>query len=65
MLSRTLKRRQYVKGAEKIHTSIYLLPRHRSHLEFLMQARGTSMNDCVCYLIDQSIKSFNLKRDIK
>ena len=63
MLSRQLKRRKYVKGADKIHTSIYLLPRHRAHLEFLMQARGASMNDCVCYLIDQSIKSFNLKRE--
>jgi hypothetical protein len=56
----TLKRRQYVSGAEKIHTSVYLLPRHRAHVMFLMKARGTSMNEAICALIDESIKRFKL-----
>lgn len=56
----SLKRRKYITGANKIHTSIYLLPRHRAHLEFLMHARGQSMTDCLCDLIEQSIKSFKI-----
>jgi macrodomain Ter protein organizer (MatP/YcbG family) len=61
-MKNTLKRRKYISGAEKIHTSIYLLPRHRSHLEFLMRARGTTMNDCICFLIDQSIRSYQTRK---
>jgi macrodomain Ter protein organizer (MatP/YcbG family) len=57
-----LKRRRYVSGAEKIHTSVYLLPRHRAHLEFLMRARGCSMNDAICSMIDESIKKFKTDR---
>lgn len=61
-LKRILNRRKYISGAKKFHTSIYLLPRHISHLEFLMQARGTSMNDCICFMIDQSIRKFNMNK---
>ena len=50
------RRRKYVSGAEKIHTSIYLLPRHRAHIERLMRSRGKTMNECICDMIDQSIR---------
>jgi len=60
MIKTTLKRRKYVSGAEKIHTSVYLLPRQRTHVEFLMKARGTSMNEVICSLIDESMKRFKL-----
>jgi hypothetical protein len=60
-MKNTLKRRKYIAGAEKIHTSVYLLPRHRAHIELLMRARGESMTDCICFLIDQSIKNFRLR----
>lgn len=60
MIKQSLKRRKYMSGAEKIHTSVYLLPRHRAHLELLMRARGCSMNSCICSLIDQSIRNFRV-----
>lgn len=50
--------RHAIKKPKKIHTSIYLLPRHRKHLEFLINARGTSMTEVIAFLIDQSIRSY-------
>jgi len=64
MLRQQAKRRKYVTGTDKIATTIYILPRHRKHIEFLMHATGTSMTDCICRLIDQSIKSYTVKRVI-
>jgi len=61
VMRKGLKRRKYIEGADRFHTSVYLLPRHRNHLEFLMRSRGASMNDCICNLIDQSIKSYKLR----
>jgi len=63
-MKRQLKRRKYISGAEKIPTTIYLLPRHRGHLQFLMQATGLSMSACICNLIDQSLKTYRPTKKI-
>lgn len=61
MLNKVLSRRKYINGAEKMHTSIYLIPRHRAHLELLMQSHGKSMNACIAELIESSIRSYRVK----
>lgn len=61
-MKEVLKRRRYVSSSDKIHTSIYLLPRHRAHIEFLMKASGQSMTDVICKLIDNSIKQYKPAR---
>ncbi len=58
MLKEQLKRRRYITGTEKIHTSIYLLPRHREFIKFIMKTTGTSMTDVICNLIDKAIKEY-------
>lgn len=57
-MKHALKRRKYITGAEKIHTSIYLLPRHHTHLQFLMNVNGWSMTNVVAHLIEKSIKLY-------
>jgi len=58
-----LKRKNTVRKPQKRHTSIYLLPRHTAHLQFLVNQRGTSVTEVIGYLIDQSARSFNIKQD--
>jgi hypothetical protein len=54
------RNRSFIKP-HKLHTSVYLLPRHVAHLQFLMNATGQSMNHCICSMIDQSIRSYKIK----
>lgn len=55
----TLTRRHAIKKPEKWRTTIYLLPRHKTHLQFLVDARGTSMTEVICWLIDQSARTMS------
>jgi len=52
-------RKKRIKGLPKKHTSLYLMPRHETHLEFLMTSYGKTMNGCICDLIDSSIREYN------
>lgn len=61
MLKSLQRRHQSFIKPSKLHTSVYLLPRHVAHLQFLMNATGQSMNQCVCSMIDQSIRTYKIK----
>jgi hypothetical protein len=52
---RKVKRKKELSPNAKIHTSIYLIPRHKAYLEQIMDLTGMSMTACISKLIDESM----------
>jgi len=47
-------------STKKVHTSIYLLPRHRAYLQNMMDLTGLSMTNCIAKLIDDAMPKFDM-----
>ena len=57
---RKMKKKSVYDGTGKIHTSIYLLPRHRAYLQDLSKLSGMSMTACITRLIDDSMPNIRI-----